>query len=406
MGRLIGGRYRLHGERALGGMATIWRATDEQTGDAVAVKLLHPHLVADEAARERLTREAALLRTLHHPNIVQVRDVVVGTSGPALVMEFIEGRSLAERLAEGGTSSEHDALGVLTDVASALAAVHAQGLVHRDVKPGNILIGTGGRTRLIDFGIAADSAVQAMSDASALTAPDGVIGTLRYLAPERLDGRPATAATDVWGLGAVGYEMIAGAPPFPANSPNERVAARGTSPIRPPNVSDGLWTVLTQALAEDPAERHADGSAMAVALRGVAAPAVYRADPWAATRVVPMMSVTPARAPDKGISASVDASPRPSRVLDRPRALVAGLGVLALVTVIGLGTQASADGSGDVRSRPSGDAVIATSPSSTGTTPGEEAEAQEVDGTQVKDPPGKAKGANDKGKGGGKGKRD
>jgi serine/threonine protein kinase len=166
-GRLIGGRYRLLESHAMGGMASVWRATDEQTGEIVAVKRLHPHLVASPEARERLLREASAMEAVRHPNVVGIRHAVAGDE-PALVMEFVKGRSVAELAEEGHRFDEIEGLGIAAAVADGLAAVHERGIIHRDVKPANVLIGDDGVVRLSDFGIAV-----AVDDATALTAADG-----------------------------------------------------------------------------------------------------------------------------------------------------------------------------------------------------------------------------------------
>jgi serine/threonine protein kinase len=283
-GRLLGGRYRLLEAHAMGGMASVWRATDEQTGQIVAIKRLHPHLIADEGARERFRREVAAMEAIRHPNVVAVRDAVVDEDEPALVMDFVEGQSVAEMAADGHRFSEPEALGVAAAVADGLAAVHALGIVHRDLKPANVLIGDDGVVRLSDFGIAVG-----LMDETALTADDGVIGTLRYLAPERLAGAPATPATDVWGLGTVLYEMLTGIAAFPATTLAARVEAASTPVTRPDGLTDATWAVLARALASEPGDRYADGGAMAEALHrlpGVPAPTDVPPDPSAPTELI------------------------------------------------------------------------------------------------------------------------
>jgi serine/threonine protein kinase len=282
-GRLLGGRYRLLESHAMGGMASVWRATDEESGEVVAVKRLHPHLVADAGARERLFREASALASIRHPNVVGMRGALDGDE-PALVMDFVEGRSLAELIAEGHRFTRPETLDIAAAVADGLAAVHARGIVHRDVKPANVLIGQDGVARLSDFGIAVGA-----DDWTALTAEDGVIGTLRYLAPERMAGEPASPATDVWGVGATLYELLTGTAAFPASTPTERVDA-STRPVdRPKGLAEGTWMVLSKCLASDPEDRYEDGAALAAALHalpGVSAAAATDDDPSAATEVI------------------------------------------------------------------------------------------------------------------------
>jgi hypothetical protein len=294
-GRLLGGRYRLLEAHAMGGMASVWRATDEQTGEIVAIKRLHPHLIADEGARERFRREVAAMEAIRHPNVVAVRDAVVDEDEPALVMDFVAGQSVAEMADDGHRFAETEALAVAAAVADGLAAVHELGIVHRDLKPANVLIGDDGVVRLSDFGIAVG-----LEDATALTAEDGVVGTRRYLAPERLAGLPATPATDVWGLGAVLYEMSTGIAAFPATTLAARVKAASTPVTRPDGLADATWTVLARALASEPGDRYADGAAMADALHrrpGVPAAAVVPPDPSAPTELIALpVAAAPAAA--------------------------------------------------------------------------------------------------------------
>ena len=244
-GRLLGGRYRLLEAHAMGGMASVWRAHDERTGEVVAVKRLHPHLIADEGARERFRREAAAMEAIRHPNVVAVRDAVIDEDEPALVMDFVAGRSVAELAADGHAFDEAEALAVAASVADGLASVHEAGIVHRDLKPANVLIGDDGVARLSDFGIAVG-----LMDATALTADDGVIGTLRYLAPERLAGSPATPATDVWGLGTVLYEMLTGVAAFPETTLAARVEA-AAAPVTRPDGLIGRHVGRARALARE-----------------------------------------------------------------------------------------------------------------------------------------------------------
>lgn len=299
-------------------MASVWRALDERTGDEVVVKRLHPHLVADPTARARLSREADSLRAVRHPNVVRVRDAVIDGDEPALVLDLVRGRSVADMLADGHRFDEAETLTIAAAIAEGLAVVHRAGIVHRDIKPANVLIGEDGVARIFDFGIASGAA-----DASALTADDGVVGTMRYLPPERLRGDVAGPAADVWGLGAVAYEMLAGAPAFPAMTLGDRVDGAGELPTRPPGIGAATWSFLARALAPEPADRFADGAALAAALTG--APGVQaaanggRADDTAELVAMPVV---------------VGPSPRPTGrpAIGRRLGVVAGL-IAVLVAV-------------------------------------------------------------------------
>jgi serine/threonine-protein kinase len=314
-GRLLGGRYRLLEAHAMGGMASVWRAHDERTGEVVAIKRLHPHLIADEGARERFRREAMAMEAIRHPNVVAVRDAVTDEDEPALVMDFVDGRSVAGLAADGHRFAEDEALAVAAAVADGLAAVHERGIVHRDLKPANVLIDGEGVVRLSDFGIAVGQ-----MNATALTVEDGVVGTLRYLAPERLAGQPAIPATDVWGLGAILYEMLTGVAAFPETTLTARVERAATPAVRPEGLADSTWAVLARALASDPTDRYPDGAAMAADLHrlsGVPAAAVIPPDPSAPTEVI-ALPVTAAATATAASGAMATAPPAAPAVPDSP----------------------------------------------------------------------------------------
>ncbi|MGK2851745.1 MAG: serine/threonine-protein kinase [Candidatus Limnocylindrales bacterium] len=414
-GRLIGGRYRLLEPRGMGGTAAVWRATDERTGRPVAVKLLHPHLAADQAARERLQREALAMGGIDHPHVVAVRDLILDDDRPALIMDFIEGQSLAEAIATTGAVPEADALRIASEAADGLAAVHAAGLVHRDLKPANILLGKDGRARVTDLGIAAS----ADPGEAALTATDGVAGTLRYLAPERLLGEPATPATDVWGLGVVLVEMLTGVAAFPATSIQARVGAAGQGVVRPDGVGDPVWAVIERATADDPTTRYATAEALAADLRRLApVPAVAAAasdvDPWADTAVIalpvaaappdlataaPIPAMAPASPPVGGPSATHGESARRRRM---PLIPLAGAAVLVLVFAVAALGGSGADAPGG-SGGPAGGASAPAVPNAVVTAaPSPSAPADEDDAAPSDDDkPGKGNG-----RGNGKGKDD
>ena len=263
------GRYRLLERAGSGGSAEVWRARDERTGDEVAVKRLHPIVVASESGRRRLVREFRALRQLAHPNIVRVRDLEMGTDDAALILDYVPGESLAGRLARDRVLPEAEALAIARDVAAGLAAAHAGGVVHRDVTPGNVLLGRTGPARLTDFGIAVDGA-----DETAVTGTGQLVGTLRFLAPEQLRGEPATPKSDLFSLAAVTYEMLAGMPAFAATTPVALVEshARGAAPI--PGIDPHLDQTVRRALSADPDDRPASVTAFAAALTPAAAAAV------------------------------------------------------------------------------------------------------------------------------------
>jgi eukaryotic-like serine/threonine-protein kinase len=258
-------RYRLLEPAGTGGSAEVWRALDEATGEIVAVKRLHPMVFADERARRRLQREFDALRALDEPHVVRVRDLRIGEREAALVLEFVDGPSLTERLA--GQAPGHPAVDpptaarIVSDVAAALAAAHAAGIVHRDVTPGNILLDAGGMAHLTDFGIA-----HASADATAVTATGQLMGTLRYLAPEQLRGGASTPASDLHGLAAVAYELVAGRPAYDATTPVQLAEAQdvGAPPI--PRAPASVDAVIRSGLSVDPTARPSSVTAFAASL--------------------------------------------------------------------------------------------------------------------------------------------
>jgi serine/threonine-protein kinase len=290
------GRYRLEEPLGAGGSAQVWRATDKRTGDVVAVKRLHPLVFADAAGRERLLREFRALRDLDEPHVVRVRDLELTEDDGALILDYVAGTSLANRLSTGPRPSTSEAVSIALDVAAALAAAHAAGIVHRDVTPGNILLDPDDGARLTDFGIALAGAGTAGEPA--LTAEGQLVGTLRYLAPEQLRGAPATAASDVHALAAVTYEMLAGRHAYEAATPVAlaEAQARGVEPI--PSVPPALDAVVRRALSPDPADRPADAAAFAAEIRSALAtdrtePIVVGAAPPDATNAMPILPVPP-----------------------------------------------------------------------------------------------------------------
>lgn len=288
---LIAGRYLLHERIARGGSADVWRGHDQELDRPVAVKLLHPHLVPDEQARRRLAEEGRLAASLSHERIVQVHDVLTEGETPALVMELVDGESLDARLARDGALPPNIAAGIGADAAEALAEAHRRGIIHRDVKPSNILIDRNGRARLTDFGIAHSLA----PDVQRLTMAGTVVGTLAYIAPEQLAGGAVGPRTDLFGLGAVLFEMLTGHPPFDATSPLTIAAAHAAGPPQMPGLDPALADITRACLATASAERPPDADQVAAILRSVSAmsPAAREAD----TREIPVVPAAPASGP-------------------------------------------------------------------------------------------------------------
>jgi tRNA A-37 threonylcarbamoyl transferase component Bud32 len=323
-GRLIADRYRLGPVVGRGGMATIYRAEDTRLGREVAIKLLRPEIVADRDLSDRFRREALAATVLRHRNIVGCLDTGTDPSGPFMVMELIDGEDLAARLRRAAPMFPGDVAKVGLDVARGLGAAHLRGIVHRDVKPGNILLARDGRAMITDFGIA-----RLAADAEA-TLPGTTLGSVQYFSPEQALGAATTPASDVYGLGLVLYEALTGQRPWHGDSSAElalaRVGAVAPSPrdVRP-EVPRALDSIVTTALAPDPADRYPSGNAMAAALEPLVGSTESSVRVPIETRTA-VGTRRPAPAAPRGIKrASARGGPR----RNRPRTLFA-LAILAL----------------------------------------------------------------------------
>jgi serine/threonine protein kinase len=204
-GTLLSGRYRLDERIATGGMGDVWRGTDETLGRTVAIKILLPALLEEPGFSERFRLEARTMATINHPGVVDIYDYGSDQQVAYLVMEYVEGDALSRTLARVGRLTPARTMALIAQAAEALQAAHVKGIVHRDVKPGNLLVRANGTLVLTDFGIAR-SAV-----ASQLTAAGAVLGTASYLAPEQAAGQTATTASDIYSLGVVAYQCLSGA---------------------------------------------------------------------------------------------------------------------------------------------------------------------------------------------------
>ncbi|MDQ3940977.1 MAG: Stk1 family PASTA domain-containing Ser/Thr kinase, partial [Actinomycetota bacterium] len=263
-GTTYGGRYSVIERVGVGGMAEVYRARDELLGREVAVKVLSERLSTDRSFVERFRREAQAAANLSHPNIVSLYDY--GTDGDAnfIVMEYIDGKSVADLIKDEGPLLPERAAEVAADVAKALERAHTAGLVHRDVKPNNIMLTSSGQTKVTDFGI-----VRALGgDAEQQMTQTGmVIGTAAYLSPEQAQGNPVDARSDVYSLGCVLYEMLTGSPPFAGDTPlaiaykHVREDAQPPSALNP-DVPSGLDAITMKALAKNPDNRFSSASDM------------------------------------------------------------------------------------------------------------------------------------------------
>ena len=257
-------------------MAQVWEGHDEVLARPVAVKLLHEHLAADADVRERFRREAIAAARLAHPNVVAIFDTGVEDDLPFIVMELVTGQTLRERLNDGPIPAGL-AVAITDQAAQALASAHGAGLVHRDVKPGNILLIDDGpvpHVKVTDFGIARATIDDARLANTDLTDPGTVMGTMKYIAPEVVEGHAADGRSDVYGLGVVLFEMLTGRVPFEACTPLATAIARlNEDPPRPRQLRAGvprsLEQVTLKALARDPSDRYASAEELRAALLAI-----------------------------------------------------------------------------------------------------------------------------------------
>ena len=268
---MLGGRYLLEEPIATGGMAMVWRAHDELLARTVAIKILHDHLAANEAFRERFRREAIAAAKLTHPNVVGLFDTGSDDSRVYLVMEYVDGPTLRDVLRDLGSLEPGEAAAIGEKIARALAYAHERGLVHRDVKPANVLIGEDGTVKIADFGIA-----KAEAGADDLTTPGMVLGTAAYVAPEQVRGEEVDGQADQYALGCLLYEMLTGQQPFKGDTAVATAALRLEHDPLPPRslragIPRGLDDVVLRAMARDPAARHASLAHLADALAPFAA---------------------------------------------------------------------------------------------------------------------------------------
>ncbi|MEV7180176.1 serine/threonine-protein kinase [Kitasatospora sp. NPDC093679] len=256
MARKIGSRYTVHQVIGRGSAGTVWLG--EGPDGPVAVKLLREDLASDQVLVGRFVQERAALTSLDHPRVVGVHDMVVDGSDLALVMDLVQGTDLRTRLEREGVLPPLAAASVIADVADGLAAAHAAGIVHRDVKPENVLLdlaappGPGGapRAKLTDFGIAR------LVDAPRRTRATRIIGTPDYLAPEIIEGLEPRAAVDIYALATVLYELLAGFTPFGGGHTGAVLRRHVTESVPPvPGMPDGLWRIISECLAKAPASR-------------------------------------------------------------------------------------------------------------------------------------------------------
>ncbi|MFB9339706.1 serine/threonine-protein kinase, partial [Actinoplanes octamycinicus] len=322
-GRCVGNSYVLVCPVGQGATGTVWRGIDRTTGEQVAVKLLHQGLLRQPKLVTRFVQERTILMMVRHENIVGVRDLFSVGESIGLVMDFVPGGSLRDRLREQGTLPAAEAARLSAQVAAALTETHALSVVHRDVKPDNVLLSGSGedaRVRLTDFGIAR------VLDTAGLTTPHAIIGTPRYMAPETISGGEATPAADVYALGIMLYELICGYPPF-GGEPFAVLHGHLDDPVpRPAGMTDEVWSVVRDCLDKDPAARPAAGQ-LQERLRDLARD----------TAGAPALPA-PAGPPDSDPPVVPVTAPRPVRRAprNRPRSWVWGRHGLAVTAICGM----------------------------------------------------------------------
>ncbi len=277
-GLTFGGRYQLSSRVAIGGMGEVWQATDLVIGRTVAIKILKDEYLGDPGFLERFRAEARHAALVNHEGIANVFDYGEEDGSAYLVMELVPGEALSAIIERERVLSTDRVLDIVAQTAAALQAAHAAGLVHRDIKPGNLLITPDGRVKITDFGIAR------IADQVPLTATGQVMGTVQYLSPEQASGHPASPSTDIYSLGIVAYESLAGRRPFTGESQVAIAMAQinETPPELPATVADPVRNLVYACLAKNPADRPASASHLARA-----AQALRRGDVAAAAAAVP-----------------------------------------------------------------------------------------------------------------------
>jgi serine/threonine-protein kinase len=333
-------RYELVEVIGRGAMGEVWAARDKRLDRPVAVKLMSSPIAFDDATRLRFETEIRAAARLNHPNVVSVYDSGEDDAVPFLVMELLPGRTLADEITEGPLRPER-ARAVGVEVLAALAASHRAGILHRDIKPGNVLLTALGTAKVADFGIAKSI------EGDDLTATGMVLGTAAYLAPERLAGHPATVESDVYAVGAMLYEALAGDKPFNADTPLAMLRAIENHEPRPlaqavPDLDHSFAAAVQRAMAKDPAERFASAATMAEALCAEAASGAHQEATAAVGPFAPTEVLTPLLAARPG-----DETPAPTASFPGPthrrrtwqtgrskRAVIAGIAAAALLVVL------------------------------------------------------------------------
>ncbi|HEX4109173.1 MAG TPA: Stk1 family PASTA domain-containing Ser/Thr kinase [Solirubrobacteraceae bacterium] len=345
-GTLVDGRYEIVSRLGSGGMADVYCARDTQLGRNVALKLLHPHFAEDQEFVERFRREASSAAGLSHPNVVSIFDRGEWNDTYYIAMEYIEGRTLKSVIAERGALDPASAVEIVLQVLRAARFAHRRGVIHRDIKPHNVLLDEEGRAKVTDFGIA-------RAGASDMTQTGSIIGTVQYLSPEQAQGHAVSAASDLYAIGIVLFELLTGHVPFDGESAVSIALQQVTAdPVPPssinPAVPAPLDAVVLHALAKDPAARYTDADAFIAALEEVRAagyvdlgatasfePAAALAAGGVAAAVAPPPVAQQVYGPEPGPAEPGTAAGGPPSGRRR-QALLAALGGVVLLAIVGL----------------------------------------------------------------------
>jgi eukaryotic-like serine/threonine-protein kinase len=369
-------RYRFESRIATGGMGEVWRATDTSLGRPVAIKVLKSEYADDPLFRSRFETEARHAASLHHPGVASVYDV--GESGllgaadgsglprPFLVMELVDGQPLSALLRGGQPLDPEVVRDLMAQAADAIGAAHRAGIVHRDVKPANLLVTPNRQMKITDFGIAR------ASDGLGLTATGQVMGTPQYLSPEQARGGTATSASDVYSLGVVAFECLAGHRPFDADSPVATALAHLNDPVPdlPPEIPADLAAVVRRAMAKEPDQRYADGDAFAAALRDPAGAAGTAYVPLPVSDGVPSENTQVLDVPPQPTPVADPHPPTDDRRTSWPVVLLVLALVAAIVLILVVATMAN-DGDDDPTASDTSSAPTSSAPT-TEDTPSEE----------------------------------
>ncbi len=328
---LLGGRYRLEAPLGAGGMAQVHRGTDTVLGRPVAIKVLSPHYAGDAEFVARFRREAQAAARLNHPNVVGVYDTGSDDGTHYIVMEYVEGRTLADFLERNGKLPPWQAVELAEAVCRALEVAHRQGVIHRDIKPGNIMVTRSGEVKVMDFGIAriADGAETVAQTAA-------VLGTASYLSPEQARGEPVDERSDIYSLGVVLYEMLTGRPPFTGDSPVAVAYRHVNEPPEPPSrlapdVPPDLEAVVMRCLAKNPENRYGSAEDLRADLERVRRGQPVQATPLLADQPTSVLRLEHGAAPTAVLPPEEERRDRGRRIL------VAVLATLAVLALLGAG---------------------------------------------------------------------